>query len=84
MTRVVDVLVRDGLLRRTRDERQDRRRVFVSLTQPGRRLAKKLQACADEYCERILMRIPRGRRDDVLQALGVRVEAIDELPESCE
>jgi len=81
VTRVVDVLVRDGLLRRTRDELQDRRRVFVSLTPRGRRLAEKLQACADEYCERILVRIPRGRRADVLHALRVLVEAIDELPE---
>ena len=80
VTRVVDVLVRDGLLRRARDELQDRRRVFVSLTSRGRRLAEKLEACADEYCERILMRIPRGRRADVLHALRVLVEAIDEMP----
>ncbi len=83
VTRVVDVLVRDGLLSRTRDELQDRRRVFVSLTVRGRRLAKKLQDCADEYCERILVGIPPGRRDDVLQSLRVLVEAIDEMPEGC-
>jgi DNA-binding MarR family transcriptional regulator len=81
VTRVVDVLVRDGLLLRTRDELQDRRRVFVSLTPRGRRLAEKLQACADKYCERILVRIPRDRRADVAHALRVLVEAIDGLPE---
>ncbi|MDH3213881.1 MAG: MarR family transcriptional regulator [Myxococcales bacterium] len=83
LTRVVDVLVRDGLLRRTRDEKRDRRRVFISLTGRGRQLANKLEACADAYCDRILTRIPRGQREDVLHALRVLVEAIDELPESC-
>jgi DNA-binding MarR family transcriptional regulator len=80
VTRVVDVLVRDGLLRRTRDDVEDRRRVFVSLTTRGRRLAEKLEACADAYCERILVRIDPGRRADVLRALHLLVEAIDDLP----
>ena len=79
VTRVVDVLVRDGLLRRARDE-EDRRRVFVSLAARGRRLAEKLEACADGYCGRIFERVPAGRREDVLQALRVLVEAIDDLP----
>jgi DNA-binding MarR family transcriptional regulator len=83
VTRVVDVLVRDGLLTRARDEKQDRRRVFVSLTESGHQLAKELEACADEYCERILVRIPRSRREDVLHALRVLVDAIDELPGGC-
>lgn len=83
VTRVVDVLVRDGLLRRARDEQQDRRRVFVSLTERGRRMAEKLEACADAYCERILSRVPAGRRDAVLQALRVLADAIDELPAAC-
>jgi DNA-binding MarR family transcriptional regulator len=82
-SRVVGVLVRDGLLRRRRDEKRDRRRVFVSVTERGRRLARKLEACADEYCERILARIPSERREDVIHTLRVLVEAIDELPENC-
>lgn len=84
VTRVVDVLVRDGLLRRTRDERQDRRRVFVSLTERGRRLAGKLEACADEYCDRILARIPAARREEVLHTLRILADAIGELPGACD
>ena len=80
VTRVVDVLVRDGLVGRARDEKGDRRQVYVSLTARGNRLAKKLEASADEYCERILERIPQDRREDVLQALLLVVTAIDELP----
>jgi DNA-binding MarR family transcriptional regulator len=82
VTRVVDVLVRDELLSRARDEERDRRRVYVSLTEAGEQLAEQLEACADEYCERILVRIPRGQREDVHHALRLLVDAIDELPDS--
>jgi DNA-binding MarR family transcriptional regulator len=84
VTRTLDVLVRDGLIRRARDERGDRRRVFVSLSARGRRLATRLEACGDDYCERILARIPAGSGDAVLHALGVLVAALDELPEAPE
>ncbi len=40
----------------------------------------KLQSCADTYCERILGRIPEDRREDVVHALRVLVDAIDDLP----
>ena len=83
VTRVVDVLVRDGLLRRARDEKEDRRRVYVSLTARGRSMAEKLEKCSDLYTERILERIPAERREDVLHALRVLVDVIDELPGAC-
>lgn len=79
VTRSVDGLVREGLVRRARDECRDRRRVFVALTARGRTLAQKLEHCADEYSDRILERIPPERREDVLHALGVLVEAVDGL-----
>ena len=79
VTRSIDGLVREALVRRTRDERQDRRRVFIALTARGRTLAQKLEQCADAYSEQILTRIPRERREDVLYALGVLVKAVDDL-----
>jgi DNA-binding MarR family transcriptional regulator len=82
VTRSIDGLVREGLVRRVRDERRDRRRVFVALTARGRALAQKLERCADAYSDRILERIPRQRREDVLYALGVLVKAVDGLQES--
>jgi len=84
VTRLVDGLARDGLAGRARDEGGDRRRVFVSLTDAGRELADRLEGCADDYCERILQRIPARCHDDVYQALDVLVKAIDELPASCD
>lgn len=79
VTRSIDGLVREALVRRTRDERQDRRRVFIALTARGRTLAQKLEQCADAYSDQILTRIPRERREDVLYALGVLVKAVDDL-----
>jgi DNA-binding MarR family transcriptional regulator len=83
VTRLVDGLVRDALARRTRDEKGDRRRVFVSLTEEGGELAGRLECCADDYCERILESIPAGRREDVYHALELLVKAIDDLPATC-
>ena len=80
VTRLVDVLSRDGLARRDRDEGGDRRRVYVSLTERGRSLGRELMACADSYCERIFERVPAARREAVLAALDVLVDAMEELP----
>ena len=82
VTRSIDGMVREGLARRTRDESQDRRRVFVALTARGRALAEKLVHCANAYSDEILERIPQDRREDVLIALGVLVEAVDDLQRS--
>ena len=79
VTRSIDGMVRDGLVRRSRDERGDRRRVYVALTARGRALARKLVRCADEYSDRIFERIPPDRREDVLFALGLLVDAVDGL-----
>ncbi len=83
VTRLVDVLVRDGMAQRARDEAGDRRRVFVSLSEAGCELACRLEGCADDYCERILERIPAERHEDVFQALQLLVQAIDDLPATC-
>ena len=79
VTRSIDGLVREGLVRRTRDEHGDRRRVFLALSARGRALAEKLVLCADAFSDEILERIPQERREDVLYALGVLVEAVDDL-----
>jgi DNA-binding MarR family transcriptional regulator len=84
VTRVVDVLVRDDLVQRNRSERGDRRRVATSLTAKGRRLAKRLEANADQYCERILKRLPADRHEDVIFALRTLVDALDDLPDYCQ
>lgn len=83
VTRLVDVLVRDGLLERSRADSGDRRRVYVALSERGAELATTLEACADAYCERILQRIPEKQRADVLAGMQILFEALDDLPAAC-
>jgi DNA-binding MarR family transcriptional regulator len=83
VTRLVDVLVRDGVVLRERPATGDRRRVFVMLTAEGKSLGAKLVECADAYCGRILEKIPAAKRGDVVSALSVLVAAMDELPGNC-
>jgi hypothetical protein len=46
-------------------------------------MAERLEEAGDRYTERILARIPADRQEDVLHAMHVLVDALDELPESC-
>ncbi len=46
----------------------------------GRELDYGIGLDTDTYCERIPGRIPEDRREDVVHALRVLVDAIDDLP----
>ncbi len=83
VTRLLDVLERDGMVERQRGQATDRRRVLASLTEKGESLARDLQGCGDAYCERILERIPKDRRADVIGGFEVLIEALEELDEQC-
>jgi DNA-binding MarR family transcriptional regulator len=83
ITRVVDVLARDGRLERRRAESGDRRQVFVSTTPEGAELAEKLIACTDAFCATILANLPATSRDTVTAALDELITAIESLPKSC-
>lgn len=76
MSRVVDVLVRDGVLSRTGNQ-GDRRRVRVSLTAKGRGLGSELMRCLDEYSREVLSRIPSGQRKRVVSSLAVLADALE-------
>jgi len=82
VTRTIDVLVRDGLVRRQRNEHGDRRQVLLALTTRGRSLARRLMGCADAYCERIVDQIPHDRVPDVVHALELLVAALDDMQEA--
>jgi DNA-binding MarR family transcriptional regulator len=68
MTRVVDILVRDGWLDRSRQE-DDRRVVRVSLTKEGRAMASRLEKNIEAYYRDVLENLPRGQVDAVLESM---------------
>jgi DNA-binding MarR family transcriptional regulator len=68
LTRAVDLLVRDGIVKRNRSE-NDRRKVILFLTEMGLDLQKKLHRCSLEYTIEILERIPEEKREELINAL---------------
>ncbi|MCP4871353.1 MAG: winged helix-turn-helix transcriptional regulator [Proteobacteria bacterium] len=68
-TRLVDGLAKRGWAERRRDT-DDRRKVFIALTQSGNEEAERLRDLTADAASAILARIPRGRHAEVLRALA--------------
>lgn len=82
MTRVIDKLVRDNLIRRERDE-SDRRIVLVSLTDKGQEAAGKLRSSVNEYYRKIISNMPLGKTDEVLNAVAILLKAFEAANPNC-
>jgi DNA-binding MarR family transcriptional regulator len=68
-TRLVDGLEKRGWAERRRDS-EDRRKVFVALTDDGTAEASRLRGLTELAAGAILGRIPRGRHTEVLRVLA--------------
>lgn len=75
MTRLVDGLVKRGWVDRVRDT-DDRRRVRVTLSQPGRVEAERLSGLTDEIVDSILQAIPKAKQKQVIESLAILREAV--------
>lgn len=75
-TRLVEPLVREGLVRRGAAP-EDRRAVEVELTGDGRLVADRLEEGSRRCCEGILERIPEEKREQVVEALELLTRAAD-------
>lgn len=82
MTRVIDKLVRDELIKRYRDE-ADRRMVLVTLTDKGIEAATKLNSSVNEYYKKIISSIPSGKTNEVLNAVSVLLKAFETANPNC-
>lgn len=82
MTRIVDILVRDGFLVR-QENPGDRRKVCIDLTESGRVMAGKLNKCATDYSAAIFNRIPEEKREAVFESLELVIKAIESLDTRC-
>lgn len=81
-TRVVENLVRDGLLERTRDE-DDRRVVLIGLTGAGREIAQRLQCTYNNILGSVLGSIPPEKREQVTESLQILLGAVNQLTGGC-
>ena len=82
MTRVIDNLVRDGLVVRRRDE-SDRRYVVLALTDKGREVAVKLDHSIREYYRAIIANLPVGDVDIVLGSVKLLLTAFENANPNC-
>ncbi|MBU8922664.1 MAG: MarR family transcriptional regulator [Bacteroidales bacterium] len=82
MTRIIDVLLRDGNVNR-RDNPDDRRQVCIELTSSGRNLAVKLRQCSDHYARDILDQIPEKEKNGVIKSLKMLVKALESANKKC-
>jgi DNA-binding MarR family transcriptional regulator len=82
MTRVIDKLVRDKLIKRDRDE-NDRRIVIVTLTELGQEAALNLSTTVNEYYKKIISNIPMGKTEEVLNAVSILLKAFEKANPNC-
>jgi DNA-binding MarR family transcriptional regulator len=82
MTRVVDLLVRDGWLERRRGSDDGRKRL-VYLTAGGSSMASRIREDIEAYYREVLSNLPEGRVDEVLGAAMLLQEALRKSNPNC-
>lgn len=75
LTRIIDGMVKRGLLER-RDDAADRRRVRIYLTKTGKTLAKDLIEKARLHEEKLLIQLPEGQIAALKPALAGILDAL--------
>lgn len=80
VSRMIERLARRQLVRRTRD-REDRRTVWITLSDTGRRLVGEVTNRRRLHIEGVLAQMPRAGRHDLIAALRAFAEATGEVPE---
>lgn len=82
MTRILDNLVRDGFILRSKSA-DDRRLVLVELTGKGIESARKLNETVNDYYKKIIRNIPEGKLDEVLRSADLLVKAFEKANPNC-
>jgi MarR family transcriptional regulator, organic hydroperoxide resistance regulator len=76
MTRIVDKMVREGWIDRSRDS-GDCRLVTVRLTRKGVEIAKTLSHSSRDYVQRILKHLPPEKIPQVMEALKLIIRSVE-------
>lgn len=82
-TRLVNPLIKKGLIRREKAD-HDSRAVKLSLTKKGTETHKKVQACLEDFFQRALGNIPTKKRTDVLESVKIFITAIKNSAHGCD
>ena len=82
LTRIVDILVRDEFIHRYSND-QDRRKVYLELTEKGKEMAKKLKDCSEEFWYAIYNRIPNNKKTRIIEDLEILYNILEEMEKKC-
>jgi DNA-binding MarR family transcriptional regulator len=81
-TRLVNPLIKKGLIRRDKAD-HDSRAVKFTLTKEGRETHKKVLICLTDFFQRVLGNIPAKKRADVLESVKMFITAIKNSANGC-
>lgn len=82
LTRIVDILVRDKLVKRS-PSATDRRKVCVELTKTGQTLASDLKQCTERFWTHVMQSIPDEKKRQIIESLQLLDEALDQTDGAC-
>ena len=82
LTRIIDILVRDEIVIRERSA-DDRRKIYIKLTEKGKDLAIKLRECSENYMMEILEYIPVEKRTVIVDSLEMINNAVISAKDRC-
>jgi DNA-binding MarR family transcriptional regulator len=81
-TRLVNPLIKKGLVRRDKAD-HDSRAVKFTLTKDGRETHKKVLICLTAFFQKVLGNIPAKKRTDVLESVKIFITAIKNSDNGC-
>jgi len=81
-TRLVNPLIRKGLLKRDRAE-HDSRAAKLTLTKEGMETYRKVWECLGGFFENITRNMPEGRQEEILEAVKVFTAAMRKAAVEC-
>ncbi|KOF55828.1 MarR family transcriptional regulator [Clostridium sp. DMHC 10] len=82
MTRILDKLVRDEYISRSKDD-NDKRIVIVSLREKGIEAASKLSDSVKAYYKKIIENIPEGQVEEILKSVNILQKAFEKANPNC-
>jgi len=81
-TRLVNPLIKKGLLRRDKAD-HDSRAVKLTLTKEGIETHKKVWLCLMDFCKKVTSNIPEEKKDEVLECVKIFIAAIKNSSNAC-
>ncbi|MDD4357019.1 MAG: MarR family transcriptional regulator [Smithellaceae bacterium] len=81
-TRLVNPLIQKGLVTREKS-RLDSRSFVLSLTKEGKNVQHSVRCCLADFLNSIELNLPAGKKDNVLQAVQIFIDAIKNASGVC-